>query len=135
VTLPFVLLLLDYWPLNRISGQKSSVTGRKTQARGQWSVVSSLVAEKIPLFALCVASSIATLLVKHYAKTSIDQLPFTWRLSNAVVSYVAYIWQMLWPAQLAPFYPHPNDKLPLWQIFFAGVFLITVSGLAIRCIK
>jgi tetratricopeptide (TPR) repeat protein len=132
VTLPFVLLLLDYWPLNRISGQKSSVTGRKTQARGQWSVVSSLVAEKIPLFALCVASCIATLLVKHYVKTSIDQLPLTWRLSNAVVSYVAYISQMFWPRQLVPFYPHPNDQLPLWQIVFAGVFLITVSVLAIR---
>ena len=132
VTVPFVLLLLDYWPLNRMSGQKSAVTGQKTQVHGQWSVVTGLVIEKIPLLALCVASSIATLLVKHYAKTSIDQLPFTWRLSNAVVSYVAYIWQLLWPAQLAPFYPHPNDKLPLWQILLASVFLIAVSVLAIR---
>ena len=129
VTVPFVLLLLDYWPLNRIRDQKSAVTGQKTHVRGQ---VSGLVMEKIPLLALCVASCIATLLVKHYAKTSIDQLPFTWRLSNAVVSYVAYIWQMFWPAQLAPFYPHPNDQLPLWQILLASVFLIAVSALAIR---
>ena len=132
VTVPFVLLLLDYWPLNRITDQKSAVTGQETQVRGQWSVVSGLMMEKIPLLALCVASCIATLLVKQYAKTSIDQLPFTWRLSNAVVSYVAYIWQMFWPAQLAPFYPHPNDQLPLWQILLASVFLIAVSALAIR---
>jgi tetratricopeptide (TPR) repeat protein len=132
VTVPFVLLLLDYWPLNRIRGQKSAVTGQKTQVSGQWSVVSGLVMEKIPLLALCVASCIATLLVKHYAKTSIDQLPLTWRLSNAVVSYVAYIWQMFWPTQLAPFYPHPNNQLPLWQILLASVFLIAVSVLAIR---
>jgi tetratricopeptide (TPR) repeat protein len=135
VTVPFVLLLLDYWPLNRIRGQKSAVTGQKTQVRGQWSVVSGLVMEKIPLLALCVPSCIATLLVQHYAKTSMDQLPFTWRLSNAVVSYVAYIWQMLWPAQLAPFYPHPNDQLPLWQVLLASAFLIAVSGLAIHSRK
>jgi tetratricopeptide (TPR) repeat protein len=131
VTVPFVLLLLDYWPLNRIKGQKSAVTGQKTQVRGQWSVVSGLVMEKIPLLALCVPSCIATLLV-NYAKTSMDQLPFTWRLSNAVVSYVAYIWQMFWPAQLAPFYPHPNDQLPLWQVLLASAFLIAVSVLAIH---
>ena len=132
VTVPFVLLLLDYWPLNRIKGQKSAGTGQKTQVRGQWSVVSGLVMEKIPLLALCVPSCIATLLVKHYAKTSVDQLPFTWRLSNAVVSYVAYIWQMFWPTQLVPFYPHPNDQLPLWQVLLASAFLIAISVLAIH---
>jgi protein O-mannosyl-transferase len=132
VTVPFVLLLLDYWPLNRIRAQKSAVTGQKTQVGAQWSVVSGLVMEKIPLLALCVFSCIATLLVKDYAKRSMDQLPFTWRLSNAVVSYVAYIWQMFWPAQLVPFYPHPNDQLPLWQVLLASAFLIAVSVLAIH---
>jgi protein O-mannosyl-transferase len=132
VTVPFVLLLLDYWPLNRIRGQKSTVTGQKTQVRGQWSVVSGLAMEKIPLLALCVPSCIATLRVQHYAKTSMDQLPFTWRLSNAVVSYVIYIWQMFWPVHLAPFYPHPNDQLPLWQVLLASGFLIAVSVLAIH---
>ena len=132
VTVPFVLLLLDYWPLNRIKGQKSAGTGQKTQVRGQWSVVSGLVMEKIPLLVLCVPSCIATLLVKNYAKTSMDQLPFTWRLSNAVVSYVAYIWQMFWPTHLVPFYPHPNDQLPPWQVLLASAFLIAVSVLSIH---
>ncbi len=132
VTVPFVLLLLDYWPLNRIRGQKSAVRGQKTQIRGQWSVVSGLVMEKIPLLALCVPSCIATLLIQRYTKASMDQLPFTWRLSNAVVSYVAYIWRMFWPAQLVPFYPHPNDQLPLWQVLLSSAFLIAVSVLAIH---
>jgi Flp pilus assembly protein TadD len=131
VTVPFVLLLLDYWPLNRIKGQKS-VIDQNTQVRNQWLVVGGLVIEKIPLIALCVPFGVATLLVKHYAKTSVDQLPFTWRLSNAVVSYVAYIWQMFWPAQLVPFYPHPNDQLPLWQVLMASAFLFAVSVLAVH---
>jgi tetratricopeptide (TPR) repeat protein len=132
VTVPFVLLLLDYWPLNRIRSQKSAVTIQKTQLRGQWSVISGLVIEKIPLLALCVPSCIATLLIQRYTKASMDQLPFAWRLSNAVVSYVAYIWQMFWPGQLVPFYPHPNDQLPLWQVLLASAFLIAVSVLAIH---
>src|SRR6266480_3160201 len=74
-----VLLLLDYWPLKRFSEKRTR-----------------LVLEKIPLLALSAPSCIATLLAQHYAKGSMDQLPFTWRLNNAAVSYVAYIWQMLW---------------------------------------
>src|SRR5213595_127466 len=115
VTVPFVLLLLDYWPLKRFSEKRTR-----------------LVLEKIPLLALSAPSCIATLLAQHYAKGSMDQLPFTWRLNNAAVSYVAYIWQMLWPVQLAPFYPHPNNQLPLWQILLAGAFLIAMSVLAIH---
>src|SRR5213595_1261906 len=115
MSVPFVLLLLDYWPLKRFSEKRTR-----------------LVLEKIPLLALSAPSCIATLLAQHYAKGSMDQLPFTWRLNNAAVSYVAYIWQMLWPVQLAPFYPHSNNQLPLWQILLAGAFLIAMSVLAIH---
>jgi tetratricopeptide (TPR) repeat protein len=115
VTVPFVLLLLDYWPLERFSEKRTR-----------------LVLEKIPLLALSAPSCIATVLVQHYAKGSMDPLPFAWRLNNAAVSYVAYIWQMFWPVQLAPFYPHPNDQLPLWQVLLANAFLIAVSVLAIH---
>ena len=115
VTVPFVLFLLDYWPLERFSEKRTR-----------------LVLEKIPLLALAAPSCIATLLVQHYAKASMDQLPFAWRLNNAAVSYVVYIWQMFWPVQLAPFYPQPNDQLPLWQVLLASAFLIAVSVLAIH---
>jgi protein O-mannosyl-transferase len=103
VTVPLVLLLLDYWPLRR---------------EQSWP---KLLTEKIPLFVLSAASCFITLLVQR-GNTAIDQLPFLWRLNNAIVSYIVYLWQMIWPAKLAVFYPHPNNSLSLWQI--VGAFLV-----------
>jgi len=141
VTLPFVLLLLDYWPLGRIKNQTSAIRSprsgvssqlaRRSPGQGGWSVVSRLVTEKIPLFALSTLSCAATLLAQVYSTESIEQLPSMWRLNTAAVSYVAYIWQMFWPVRLGAFYPHPNDQLPFWQVLLAIAFLISVSLLAI----
>lgn len=119
VTLPFVLLLLDYWPLGRLGGQKSEVGSRLRR----------LITEKIMLFALSTLSCIATLFAQ--GPSAIDQLPFLWRLNNTFVSYVTYIWQMLWPARLAVFYPHPNDGLPLVEVTVGIGFLVGVSLLVI----
>src|SRR5206468_12448242 len=94
VTLPFVLLLLDYWPLDRIKGQL-------------W----KRLAEKIPLLALSAVSSITTFLVQKGAVGRTEELPILERINNAVVSYVLYIWQMLWPVNLAVFYPHPENQI------------------------
>jgi len=139
VTVPFVLLLLDYWPLGRgrgmeISGERSEVRRERSVVSGQWSVVSrrwsvvrGLVVEKIPLLALSAASCLATLLGQRQAAGSIDQLPFAWRVNNAIVTCVAYIWQMLWPVKLAVFYPHPDNRLLLWQIFLALALLIAIT--------
>jgi protein O-mannosyl-transferase len=121
VTLPFVLLLLDYWPLGRIGDQKSEV---RSQLR-------RLITQKIPLFALSALSCVATLLTQKQGPNAIDQLPFLWRLNNSFVSYVTYIWQMLWPARLAVFYPHPNDRLPLLEVTAAIAFLVGISLLVI----
>ena len=133
VTVPFLLLLLDYWPLGRINDPAfAKGTKRKAATSSQWSKVSGLITEKIPLFALSALSSVVTLLAQLYSAGAIDQLPFAWRLNNAAVSCVAYIWQMFWPARLAAFYPHPNDQLPLWQVLLATAFLIAVSLLAIH---
>ena len=121
VTLPFVLLLLDYWPLCRIGGQKSEVASRLRR----------LITEKIPLFALSALSCIATLFAQRQGPSAIDQLPFLWRLNNTFVSYVTYVWQMLWPARLAVFYPHPNDRHPLLEVTAAIAFLVGISLLAI----
>jgi len=131
VTVPFVLLLLDYWPLDRFSRERTRLADGDRCPHRAHSVALFLV-EKIPLFALSALSCIATSLVQLYSEGAIDQLPFAWRLNNAAVSYVAYIWQMFWPARLAVFYPHPNDQLPLWQVLLAIAFLISVSLLAIR---
>ena len=121
VTLPFVLLLLDYWPLGRLGGQKSEVGSR----------LRSLITEKVPLFALSALSCIATLFAQRQGPSAIDQLPFLWRLNNTFVSYFTYIWQMLWPARLAVFYPHPNDRLPLVEVTVAIAFLVGISLLVI----
>jgi tetratricopeptide (TPR) repeat protein len=121
VTLPFVLLLLDYWPLSRLEAQKSGAGSRLRR----------LIAEKIPLFALSICSCIVTLFTQRQGPNPIDQLPFLWRLNNTFVSYVTYIGQMLWPVRLAVFYPHPNDRLPLLEVTMAIAFLVGVSLLVI----
>jgi tetratricopeptide (TPR) repeat protein len=118
VTLPFVLLLLDYWPLDRIKGQ-----GWKR------------VLEKIPLIALSAVSSIATFLAQKGAVGETGDLPILERINNAVVSYVLYIWQMLWPMRLAVFYPHPENRLPLWEIVLSLLLLIAITATAIALRK
>ena len=118
VTLPFVLLLLDYWPLGRVKV-------------GEWRW--SLVWEKVPLFALSAGSSfIAYLAQRHQgAVMSINIFPFIYRLANAFVSYVAYILKMLWPARLAVFYPHPV-KHPAWEVAGAIIILAVITALVIK---
>jgi len=117
VTLPLVLLVLDYWPLRRI--------GRQTSGAGRRSFMPLL--EKIPLIALSAVSSVVTFLVQKGAVGWTEDLPIATRINNAVVSYVAYIWQMLWPVNLAVFYPHPENRLPLWEIALCLVFLICIT--------
>src|SRR5712691_11091935 len=111
-TTPVVLLLLDYWPFKRI-----------VDSRSFW----RMTFEKLPLFALSIASSIITFLLQERSTGSIAQLPFIWRLQNALVSYVTYIWQMFWPADLAVFYPHPEDHLALWQVIISAAFLLGMT--------
>ena len=114
VTLPFVLLLLDYWPLARIKGQ-----------------IWKRVLEKIPLIALSAVSSTITFLVQKGAVGRAEDLPILERINNAVVSYVLYIWQMLWPVNLAVFYPHPENRLPFWEIASCLLLLICITAVAI----
>jgi tetratricopeptide (TPR) repeat protein len=124
VTTPVVLLLLDYWPLSR--DQRSEVRGQKSKADIWW----KLLVEKLPLFALSVASSIVAFALQVQSSESVGQLPFGWRLQNALVTYFTYIWQMFWPANLAVFYPHPDDHLGLWQVALAAAFLIAMTWVA-----
>jgi len=136
VSVPFVLLLLDYWPLGRIThvGLPKAL-GRQPASSSQWPVIRRLVAEKVPLFALSAFSLVATLFTQFQSTGTMSQLPLPWRLNNAAVSYVVYIWQMFWPVRLAAFYPHPNGQLRLWQVLLAIAFLIAVTLLAIHTRK
>ena len=129
VTLPFVLLLLDFWPLNRINFDGE--TGKRG-ARTEQASLLQLVYEKLPLFALTVSSSLVTFVVQRRggATAGFDALPLSHRLANALTSYVLYIRNMLWPSQLGAFYPY-SEQMSGWWIA-AGLVLIAVSLLAIR---
>jgi len=111
VTLPIILLLIDYWPLKRF--QKLSAT--------------RLAIEKISLFILSAVSSVATIVAQSKGGLiSLKVLPLTWRISNALSAYVIYIWQMLWPTDLTLAYNHPG-KVPVWQTATEATLLIAVT--------
>jgi tetratricopeptide (TPR) repeat protein len=117
VSLPLVLLLLDYWPLGRMSRQS-------------WR---RLVAEKIPLLALAAACGAVTVLAQDTAVARTDLLPIPARLANASVSTVVYLRQFLWPAGLAAFYPHPGG-LPLGKVAGSALLLagLSLAAFALR---
>ena len=138
VTLPFVLLLLDYWPLGRFQvGQSAEKTNSKTRrsvnSGYQWSLAFRLVLEKVPLLALSVSSIyLSSLSVQRLGVVvSTESAPMSLRIANALVSYVGYIGKMIWPHNLAVFYP-PPDMVPIWQAVVAALFLAFVSVLVIR---
>ena len=114
VTTPVMLLLLDYWPLKGIADRKSF-----------W----RMTLEKLPLFALSAAASIVAMALQVQSPTSVGQLPLAWRLENALVTYVTYVWQIFWSVDLAVFYPHPDDQLAWWHVGFAAALLITITWL------
>src|SRR5436190_1653803 len=131
VTAPVILLLLDYWPLRRTASHKTKFKPPNLVVSGQSSPVSSLILEKLPLLALSTGACVVTFVVQQRAVGAIPALPLPWRLENAVVSYLIYIWQTLWPTRLAAFYPHPNDTLTLWQVILATGLLLAISVIAV----
>ncbi|MGO9018914.1 MAG: tetratricopeptide repeat protein [Syntrophobacteraceae bacterium] len=135
VTLPFALLLLDYWPLGRLDESKriaSQGVAPSSVPSPQSSVLLSLLLEKLPHFVLAALSCIVTYIAqqKGGSITSNDVLPLGVRIANALVSYVIYIEKTVWPHGLAIFYPHPWS-LPLWQVFGAALLLIALTSVTI----
>ena len=114
VTWPLVMLLLDFWPLERMTG------GARQLGR--------LVAEKIPLFALAAAASVVTLVVQQRegAVKTAANLSLTARSGNALIAYCRYLGKLGWPRNLAFFYPHPG-YWPLWQVLLAGGLLLSIT--------
>jgi len=131
VTLPFTLLLFDFWPLRRIEiGQQIAATGAVRRK------LAALVYEKAPLFALSgIASAIALWAQESSgALRSLEAWPLGVRISNAVVVYVQYVAKMFWPTNLAIYYPHPG--LPnIWALAVSGALLIAVSLFVFRTAK
>ncbi len=138
VTLPFVLLLLDYWPLDRFqfvqqSGNGCAQAQKSVCPNNQRSTFFRLVLEKFPLFVLAAVSCVVAYLAQEQggALKALNLFPIEFRIANAVFSYASYIGKTIWPLHLAVFYPHPGI-LPLWQVIGAGLFLVSTSVLAIR---
>ena len=121
VTWPFVMLLLDYWPLRR---------QQRLDTRGQLSVLRNLVVEKLPLFALVAASAIITFLAQSHegAVRTFADAPVALRLSNALVSYAKYLLLMFWPNDLAVYYPLAPMGIPPWQTIGAVFLLIGITA-------
>ena len=128
VTTPVILLLLDYWPLERWQGAgRREQRAKKSEVTGQRSVVSGLVVEKIPLFVLALADAYLSTGGIASAHSAADQLSLLARLGNALVSYLAYLWQMIWPTNLGVFYPFPVNGLAIWQPIVAAAILLAIT--------
>lgn len=121
VTLPFALLLLDLWPLRRLELRA-----------GWWTAARPLMVEKLPLFALSVASSAITFVVQRQGGTVASgvRLPLVERLGNALIAYVAYLGKTFWPLHLAAYYPYPR-ALPTGWVLASVLSLVAASVLAI----
>lgn len=138
VTLPFVLLLLDYWPLGRLprrAGRGSPLVqgAAPDPVPGGFRAPLALVLEKLPLFLIAAASCAMTLYAQQKAGAvqSLERFAFPVRAANAVMTYAGYLRKMLWPSDLALFYPHPGAALPTWQVIGAAIVLLGITGLAL----
>jgi tetratricopeptide (TPR) repeat protein len=140
VTFPFVLLLLDFWPLERFQYPKNenndlSQPGKKNYVG--FKGLMRLILEKIPLFIPVAISSILTFLAQKSegAVKTLGVLPLKTRIANALVSYVSYVSKAIWPRKLAIFYPHPGDALSGWTIIGAALLIASAILLSIRTLK
>ena len=148
ITLPFVLLLWDCWPLQRLAvrsslfafsqGTAPSISGEERiangeQRPGQERSLGWLVLEKLPLLALAAASAVITMRSQAAAGTmsgAVNTFSFAARLGNTVLAYVRYLGDAFWPTRLAFFYPHVRGPLPAWRVAGSAVLLLLITWLA-----
>jgi tetratricopeptide (TPR) repeat protein len=123
VTLPFVLLLVDYWPLRRYQDATATICGRRLSG---WSL---LILEKVPFIILSAAASVVALLTQHPDRNAVNP-PLAWRIGNACVSIGIYLRQTFVPRNLACFYPHPLRTLSGSQVAFSIALIISITVLA-----
>ena len=130
VTLPLVLLLWDYWPLQRMFASSAGANSDPAARPFSW-----LVVEKLPLLALSMVSAAITIKAQRDAgaMTGLSSFPRGVRIENAIVSYVRYLGKAVWPGRLANFYPHPFGLLPLWAVVGSlGLLLLVTAGVLLR---
>jgi len=126
VTLPLILLLMDYWPLGRLRFGEPPPK-KKKRGKQTWSGW-KLVWEKVPLLALTLGSSIGTFAAQRHggAMTSLNEFPLGVRIANSFVSYIGYIGKTFWPSKLAVLYLHPGTGLPIWEVIGSALLLALI---------
>jgi len=145
VTLPFALVLLDYWPLDRFKTNASASPGNQaemTKKRGKQietvpvcpqRSIRQLALEKAPLMLLAAFGCVITLKAQQAggAIGTTEAFPLLVRLENAVLSYAQYLIDFVWPFRLAVFYPHPRAPLPAWQVILSALVLLAISAVVV----
>ena len=137
VTFPFVLLLLDYWPLERLNfGSKHVVVQVSPNDSGLSQTISTspwkLLLEKVPFFALTIGSIVITMVAQKGGGAVRTEFPLPVRLMNAVVSYSLYIQKAVWPSHLAVLYPHLGNMVPLWKVIASSLFLVAITCVVLK---
>ena len=129
ITLPFVLILWDYWPLNR-THLLAAGTGNSQYQKTSWL---KLLLEKLPLMLLSAASAVITIIAQYESgsMTGPHWEPLTIRAENALVAYVRYLGKAFWPSDLTILYPHPGSSLQMWHAVASLLLLVAVTGLVI----
>ncbi len=130
VSVPLLLLMLDVWPLGRTNIAKP-VDG------SDWTFISwrRLCLEKAPLVVLAFLSSVITIIAQQRTISTLELVPASMRISNALNSYVAYLWKMLWPSSLAVYYPYPTAVMPLWKTLGALIMLLIITIVVLRQLR
>lgn len=144
ITFPFLLWLMDYWPLGRIDdlwkpglaktglAKTSSASSPETRVSGEWWPSPQLIWEKVPFFALSALSAVVTMKAQVGALLDLAHYGIRLRLENTVIAYVRYVGKMLWPSKLVPIYPHPMQPYPAWETITALLALLLVTVLVVR---
>jgi hypothetical protein len=127
VTLPFVLILLDFWPLNRFFNRQSAI-GNRQYLNSRFLILNSIV-EKIPLFILSGIASLIVLFVQSKATLvrGIHQFPLGFRIENVLLAYAGYIGKLFYPLNLGILYPYPLTDPPMWQVAASAALLLCVT--------
>ncbi len=131
VTWPFLLLLLDFWPLNRLHLSTSGTRQVESITGFDFKIFFKLILEKIPLFIPVIFSSIITFMAQQ-SSGALTSLPLDIRINNALVSWISYVIKAVWPARLIVLYPHPGIMLPIWQGAGAALLIAGSTCAAVR---
>ena len=133
ITLPCVLLLWDYWPLQRFGSHADGAT-EPAFARASFS---RLVLEKTPLFLLAAADAVITMYAQRrgLAVRTFEEYSLYGRLGNCIVAYARYVGHCFWPFHLSPSYSHPGNAIPLWQVVLSSVFLVCATAFVLASRK